>query len=428
MVDPSDRIVSLTPLPLARDSRTLKIARSLSRFGYRSMVVENRPGRAPESFLPVKLKTLGWIHGRRYGASWMNGSTDSADSPSGDDPFTRIKKVLLPLTVAAIRERLHYLIFIAAYLFIRPVQGLFQVPAARLYYLHEYRLFPLLRLIRTFRRPVPFIYDAHDFYMNVRTEESLSPFWKKRFLPFLSWLESQCVSEAAAVVTVSEGCADLFKRHYGIRPLVVRNCHDQRLDKPVTVSLRERTGVSAGDFLIAVIGNRKPGQAIEPMLSALSALPECVHVAFIGRFHDDTADLAAKLGVSGRVHTPGFVEPEQIVPFVQSADVAAILYVPETENLRSTLPNGLFQSLSAQLPLLYPDLPEIRGILSSYDVGRKIDPSQTDSITEAAAWMLDNKEDVAVFRKNLSRLADEVSWQREEEKLRLLVERLISPV
>lgn len=425
MTDKPYLIVSLTPLSLSRDSRTLKIASSLSRFGYVSWVIENRPSRSPESYRPVKLGVLGWFHGGSNDSGPKNQAILGSDQPSREDSVARIRAALRPLISRSIRERLHLFSFAFAYLFMRPVQGLIQVPSASLYYLHEYRLFPLLWLLNRVRGETPFIYDAHDVYMKVYAEKSLSPFWKKNFMGFLSRMEKWCVSNADVVVTVSDGCADLFEKLYGLRPHVIRNCHDRRLEKPVDRTLREQLDLTDQDFLIVVIGNRKPGQAIEPMLKALSDVPKRVHVAFLGRFHEETAALAVELGVTSRVHTPGTVEPEQIVPFVRTADAAALLYFAETENVHSILPNGFFQSLSAELPLLYPDLPDIVKVISSRHVGKKINPQDSKSLIREINSMLDNKEEMEVFSQELKLLADEVSWEREEEKLQSLVSQSI---
>src|SRR5262249_23075584 len=51
-------VVSITPLPLRRDSRTFKQAGSVARFGYRSIVVEGQPSGFAVDDLPFQLVSM----------------------------------------------------------------------------------------------------------------------------------------------------------------------------------------------------------------------------------------------------------------------------------------------------------------------------------------------------------------------------------
>ena len=400
MIGTAKTIVSLTPMALDRDSRTLKIAASFSRLGYQSVVVENRQSGSRYADLGLDVITLGM------------GRTKA------DQPSVAAERTVVP---RALRERAHFIRFVLAYFFLRPVQGLFQVPAAGLYYLHEYRLFPILWLLSLFR-PTPFIYDAHDFYPEVYNDSSLSHFWKKRFMPFLVWMERWCARHADIVVTVGEGVGELFEQRYGIRPQILSNAHDPRLENAPEQGLRQRLGLSDQDFLVVVVGNHKPGQVVEPFIMAMAELPDTVHLAFVGHFHEGTAELAERHGVRARVHTPGAVKPEQVVPYIRSADVAAILYYPVTGNYKNIIPNGFFQSLSAELPLLYPDLPEIMKVIAKRPVGCEMDPTDQSSLAEGLSWMLDNRDELGHFRENLRVLSDQTGWRHQETRLGQLVE------
>lgn len=292
--------VSVVPLPLERDSRSLKIAASLARFGWRSLAVESLPSSRPE-LLPVPTVTLG----RQCGIASAHGAAPGATARH------RLPRWL--------KDVVHLGMFLAGYFVLRPVQGLRQVPRADLYYLHEYRLFPTLWLLRLLGRGAPIIYDAHDLYTEVWAKDSLSLVWRRLFLPAIAGMERLCVRRAAAVVTVSDGVAAAIERRHGVRPLVIRNCHDRRLDRAPPRSLRDAAGVGERDFLVAVIGNHKAGQALEPLIAALTSLPAHVHVAFIGRFYEPAIDIARRHGVAARVHTVGAVAPEEVVPFASGA-------------------------------------------------------------------------------------------------------------
>ena len=394
-------IVSVVPLPLERDSRSLKIAASLARLGFRSLAAESLPSGRPEA-LPVPTVTL----------------TPFPSRPTA----TTAPKAAASRRPSRLREPLHLATMVALYFVALPILGLFRLPRADLYYLHEYRLFPTVWL-KTLFHPAPIIYDAHDFYPEVWAVGSLSPFWREVFLPFLGWWEGWCARRAAQVVMVGQGVADLFAARYGVRPRILRNCHDARLECPPAKTLRQSLGLDAEALLLVTIGNRKGGQAVEQAIAALATLPGHVHLAFVGRFYDDAREIARRHGVEARVHPVGAVRPEEIVPFVRDASAALILYWPETGNVGNSLPNGFFQSLAAGLPLLYPPLPELVRVIGERPVGRAIDPRDPQSLVAAIGWF--DQADAAArtaIRDRVAALAADISWEREEATLAALVQ------
>ena len=52
-------IVSLTPLSLSADSRTLKQVTSVARFGFKSVVIEGRPSRFAREAAPFDVISVG---------------------------------------------------------------------------------------------------------------------------------------------------------------------------------------------------------------------------------------------------------------------------------------------------------------------------------------------------------------------------------
>jgi len=399
-------IVSLTPLPLDRDSRTLKIAGSFARHGWRSIVVENRPSAPGRDTGAVEVVTLP-----------LSGRPARAGGIVAEDTAGRTRGLARRWLGPWLRERLHLVIFIVTYFVVRPLVGLWAVPPADLYYLHEYRLFPMLRLrvVLWGRRASPIIYDAHDIYTAVEDPAGLSPFWRRRFLPLLAWMERQCAAQAAAVVTVSDGVGVRIGEILGVTPRIIRNCHDFRLEQVPAKDIRGHLGLGKEDVLVVVVGNRKPGQTVSAAMAAVAKFPGRLHLAFVGRHYDDVAAEAARLGVVGRVHTTGAVPPEQIVPFIRGADAAALLYWPHTANGQNILPNGFFQSLSAGLPLLYPALPALTAVIGDNAVGWQIDPHSTDSV--AAGYRALLTADIAPLRAQVVRFAAGIAWEHEEKAL-----------
>lgn len=266
--------VSVIPLPLERDSRSLKNAASLARLGWRSVVVEGIASADPKN-LPVPVIPL---HRRGPAEARQSGSTQA---PRGPLAGLRLPRLL--------SEVIHLAAMIAVYFVLRPLQGLVRLPKADIYYLHEYRLFPMVWLAQLFR-PAPIVYDARDFYATVWREENLSPFFRTVFLPLLGKLEAWCARNADLVVTVSDGAAQLIAERFSVTPVVIRNCHAHRIERIPSTDARASIGFGPDDILVICVDNHKPGQAITCAIEALASLPPHVHLGLVGRFHEPAPD------------------------------------------------------------------------------------------------------------------------------------------
>lgn len=407
----SKRVVILTPMALSADTRSFLQASAFARFGYQCTVVQGAVGDFRESDLSFDLITL------------------SSPAPAGPAADRRRhvpswRAACKRLSPAWLWQAMTFAWFLYFH-YVGVVRvGLGCVPRADLYVLHEYRLYPLVRRLCR-RDDARFIYDAHDFYPAVHQPDQLSGFWRTIFMPFLNRMEDRCVRQADAFVTVSDGIARLLSARHGRDPAVIRNVPDPRLEQPADRDLRSACGVGGDVFLIAVMGNRKPGQAVGQMLSALSLMPPHVHVAFVGAGFEDVAREAAALGCGGRAHGPGVVPTNQAVSFLRGADAAAILYFPHTENYTNALPNGFLQSVAAGLPILFPPLPEIERLAHRYQFGRPIDPLNPESIAAAVNVLLDDGDLLAALRGKALAAARELSYVREEEVLKALASKLI---
>ncbi|MBR1244190.1 glycosyltransferase [Bradyrhizobium sp. AUGA SZCCT0274] len=492
---PADRrpiVVSLTPLPLSADSRTLKQVTSVHRFGFKSIVIEGRPSHFATEALSFEVIT---VHPPENtgGASAlvMNDIGGGSDKPvfhetrsvpqlSQQFPIVRSIVRLVPGSRKLVRglafrlERaiaarrmvgdnsdrisvsetigalpratriviadfakyllsfvaLHPLAFIRHWrAFVRHwrtylrehVFRVFSVtPRADLYYLHAFYQFPAVWILSRWYG-AKLIYDAHDFYLHQLDDPGVSSYWKKWVIPFERIIERVCVWSADEVVTVNDGIASLMRKQFGCEALITRNVHDFRLDHQPARSIRETIGLSPSEFLVVSIGNYKSGIILEPVLDALQSLPGHVHLAFLGGGYPALDDAAALRGLTGRVHLMGRVLPQEVVPFARSADAAILLYFGRTPNYPNALPNGLFQSIAAELPLVYPNLEQIRRLAERYGVGIMADPQKPAEIEAALRSLLEDGELRTVLRNNLRVAERELCWEREEQVLKKLL-------
>jgi len=381
-------IVSLTTLPVLQDGRILKMASSIARFGYESVLIDNSPFNS--NSYPFQLISIG-----------------SQPSAPQSTKF-ELKKALyyaiynrLPSQIRPLLDKFKKDDYVRGYMSYYKDRVLNVLPAADLYLLRSYLQYPALKGKR-------FIYDASDFYLSLW--DCASEFEKEKVMPFHRKIEQQCMKEALVVTTCCEGVASLIKKEFGREAKIVRNCQDKRCDVPVKQTIKKMLGLTDKDFLVVSVGAAKPGAAIAQAVEALNKLPNNVHLAFVGKGHKD-------YGL--RAHSVGTVPANEVTPFISDADCAIILYFNYSENYLHVQPASLFHAIDARLPVLYPLLPDIVSVTSRYSIGLPIDPLDSASIADGIKEMIETK---TLF--HLDKAARELSWEQEEPKLKAILEEL----
>jgi glycosyltransferase involved in cell wall biosynthesis len=391
------RVVSLTPLAVERDSRTFKQATSMARLGFESVLIEGSPSSLDRDSLPFQLVSL---------------PRDGTPTPSG--PAARALNIPRKHGPGALRR-------IAMHLWRHGLATAPALPPAPLYYLHGISQFPAVYLACR-RRDARFIYDAHDFYPPQRREVEDAGAGDRLIDRFLLIMEKMAVRRAAEVITTSEGNAEQIEHAFGRRPAVVMNGHDPRMDEEPSTEIRTALDLTDDTFLIVVPGNEKRGAAIAETIEAAEELPERVHLAFLGAGYERFAEQISQLGLDDRVHILAPVPPNQFAPFIASADLVAIPYVPISDSYRHAIGNRFFVPLSVGLPLLYPkDLPDLAALAIEYEVGLPIEPRRVESIVDAVRRLLDDPGLLHRFAENAERAGTALSWERDEERLGSLV-------
>jgi glycosyltransferase involved in cell wall biosynthesis len=420
-------IVSVTPLAVHGDSRTIKQAASFSRFGYVSAVVEGEKSQDIRGLM-FRLQSI-----KKKGKKNVRPSVkDEGDVliKRGDSSlraWNRIQNACMGFLSKTFIDPLRFGLHLTLYIYRYGLLPLISIPRASLYYLHAPYQFPAIYLLSRWYH-VPYIYDAHDFYPRIEEETGIPAFQKRWIQPFYLKVETQCIKHAAAVVTVSKGIAHLQQTTFGCRSIVIRNCHDSRLDRESVQGLRKYLNLNKEIFLLVTIGQAKKGQAIREALEAMLGLSEFVHLVFLGKNYDPYVELTRSMKLEERVHFLPPVHPSEVVPFIRGADASLILYYARSANYEHCLPNGLFQSIEAELPLLYPDLEDLSEIARTHVLGIPIDPKSPQSIRQAAEQLLKDPEQRTILKKNLRKIKGIFAWEEEEKILRGLVADVLNRV
>lgn len=408
-------VVSLTPLPLEADSRTLKSALSYARWGFRSIVIEGHTSKC--ATFPEGIEVI----------SPGPSATATTSSPHATAPRQGLRQRIRSIVrkvwggpmphVPLLRLAIYMAYFFVQYR-VRPRK---LVPPATLYHVHSYELFDVAwEMARRCGGKV--LYDAHDFYQGITPPERMTPFNRRWLFPMLRTVEARAIARADAIVTATDGTSNLITAEFGRRPTVLRNCHDKRLDTAPERTIREHLGLTDEQRLLVVSGNYKPGMAVPTLLDALSLLPASVHVAFVGRGYDTITDLIARHPAGQRVFTGLVMPPTQLVPFLRSADIGLVIYEPYSENYRYALPNGFFHVTAAGLPVIYPPLPDVVTAVAGRPLGHELDSLTPATLAGAIQTLLDGNVE---RRPSGDTTFNDLLWAHEEQVLLDEIQNLI---
>ncbi|UFU02234.1 glycosyltransferase [Ruania suaedae] len=275
-------------------------------------------------------------------------------------------------------------------------------------------LAPALRIAR--HTGAAIVYDAHELWRhrNVRP---------RPVAPHVEHLlERLGIARAASVLTVSPSIAGWLHRTYRLprRPQLVRNIPPAApVPDPATGVLRERAGLAAGDQVIAYGGRLTTSRGIEETIDALVHLPAHVHLVLLGYGEEDYLAVvrrrAAEAGVSARVHLVGAVASHEVATALADADVSVVYVRPTCLSYRFSLPNKLFESIHAGLPIVAADLPDTEAVVTGYGVGAVF--SVTGGAADLAAAIERVLADPQPFRKAAQAAARELTWEGEAEVL-----------
>jgi glycosyltransferase involved in cell wall biosynthesis len=258
---------------------------------------------------------------------------------------------------------------------------------------HAHDLTGLLALGSRLGRGTPVVYDVHDLVLESGTALRLPALARR----LLQRYEKRLVRRVAAVVTVNRGLKAVIQHRYGPRSILVLHNYPDRWTPPVPrpTLIRDATGVPDGSPIILSHGLLGPYRGIEQLLDAIR-LPglESAHVVLLGfgSARSEYPVAADRMGIGSRVHLLDAVPPSDLLRWVASADVGAVLHPGRRLNDRNKTPNKLFECIAAGTPVVASDFPLMRDFVvggPGGPLGVLCDPTSVDGVAAALRSLLD---------------------------------------
>lgn len=257
---------------------------------------------------------------------------------------------------------------------------------------------------------VPVVYDSHELWRhrNIRADRVVAPYVEAA-------IETIGVKRAAGVITVSDSIADWLQDHYHLakRPAIVRNI-PRREYTAGAGRLRELAGLDEQAKVLAYAGRITTARGLEEALVALSELDDNIHLVVLGygvpEYLAKLHKIASTHGVNDRFHIVGPLAPEEVAGALKDADLSLVHVRPTVLSYRFALPNKLFESIHAGLPVVAADLPDLARIVRDYGIGEVFDGEDPHAFAMAIRTVL---ADPTPYRRNAEKAADDLTWENE---------------
>lgn len=264
------------------------------------------------------------------------------------------------------------------------------------------------------------VYDSHEYFTGV-------PELNGR--PFVKWvwslIERNIFPKLIYVITVSDSIAIKYESEYKVRPLVIRNC--ARSSAGIIPFSRKDIGIEPDHLLIIFQGaGINPDRGGEELIESVRRT-EKVTLLIVG-----SGDVLGTL--KGRVNDPDLAKRvkfiskvpwEELMRYTMMADAGLSIDKDTNLNYRFSLPNKLFDYISAGIPVIAGELPEVRKIVESYNCGITIPAITPEEISRAIIALRDNPELRNRLKQNSAYASGSLNWKNEQEKVISLYSKVI---
>ncbi|RLD41375.1 MAG: glycosyltransferase [Bacteroidetes bacterium] len=267
-------------------------------------------------------------------------------------------------------------------------------------------------LIHLFKR-TPIVYDSHEYFTEtpeVINRKFVKGVWRS--------IEGWIFPKLKDVFTVSDSIASAFKDKYGVDVIVVRNIPPKL--KITEFKTRKILGLPEDKNIILLQGSGINIQrGAEELIEAMEFINDTLLLIIGG---GDVILILKEMAKRDKLKDKIQFLPRQsfidLFQYTRLADLGLSLDKNTNINYRFSLPNKLFDYIHAGIPVLASPLTEIKRIIEKYQIGDTIENHEPKHIAGKITEMLSDKKQIAIWKENLKFAAEELSWEKEEEKLK----------
>lgn len=245
----------------------------------------------------------------------------------------------------------------------------------------------------------PMVFDAHEFFTEMPElvhRPKVQAIWR--------FIEKRTLPDQKLSITVTQGVAELFELHYGIKPLVIRN----------VPFLQNRVDfIPKNPKQILYQGALNLGRGLETAILAMHQLPNMQLVlAGEGDLSSDLRQLVLEEGLTEKVIFLGYVTPSSLKKITQDAWIGINLLAPLGLNYYHSLANKFLDYIQAGKPQISMDFPEYKRINDEFVVAELLPDLSLETYLQAIK-ALENERYYQQLRENALEAAKILNWEQE---------------
>jgi len=274
-------------------------------------------------------------------------------------------------------------------------------------------------LVSVIRKKV-LVYDSHEYFTGVPEIQE-----RKSVLYIWESIEKLIFPKLKHVYTVNESIARLYQEKYNKKIGVVRNMPLRvRIDKTID---RKDLELPVDKKIVLIQGaGINVDRGAEEALDAISLVNGAVLLIIGG---GDVITGLKTIVKNRHMEEKVIFKPkmpyEQLICYTRLCDLGLSLDKDTNINYKYSLPNKLFDYIQAGIPVLCTNIVEVAKIVQSWQIGMVVNSLDRHELADIIDNMLIDKDQINLWRENLSRAAGELCWENEEKELLRIYEKLL---
>lgn len=265
---------------------------------------------------------------------------------------------------------------------------------------------------------IPLIYDSHEIFCEV-PELQKTPLKKKIW----EAMEKRIVPKLKHCITVNDSIANYFKEKYGTTFTVVRNIPEQSHN--FSAKSKKELGIPDNEKIIILQGaGINIDRGAEELIKAMPDTKAHLYVIGGGDAFPTLKKLVSQLNLGHKITIKDKMPKSELLHYTYNADIGISIDKDTNLNYHFSLPNKIFDYIQAGLPILSSNLPEIKNLISRYNIGCIIENHDPKHIAEKLNYML-NSQEFSAWKENTRKAATENTWENEKKHLSGVLETLI---
>ena len=259
------------------------------------------------------------------------------------------------------------------------------------------------------------LFDAHE-YSPRQFEDQFR--WRFIYQKYSQYLCKKYIPEVDAMVTVCDGIAEEYHRHYGILPEVVWSA-------PFYSEIEPQFS-SGGSIRLVHHGIANPSRNLECLIEAMKFTKSSytLDLMLVDAGNEAYYNHLRKLaGSNPRIKFRNPLPMKDLIPELNTYHAGICFFQPRTFNLKHALPNKFFEFVQSRVAQIISPSIEMQKITQKYDLGIVVDDFSLQALVNAIHRL--EHHNIHRYKENAHKSAPILCAEKELWKIRNRIQTLL---